>query len=286
MVWEEIEVLEIVEEEITTPRTLMSDQTDTYSIPFRVSSVPPLKWVSLFEKLWNNPPAFIQDHRPEIARLVGDKVILDDTNIDEIESVHFGTLQMIIDETNRQYAEWLAEMEMYSKAQEVEMQFRGHIADVINRLPLRKETTNAIGAAEIEEMEAEIDTESGIEPVTDDAADMDADGAMQTIAEDDLPAASQPGMDNLVELNTEKQANGFDEHEETMNGDHNEMAHEEDIQATDEGDDVASVGNDDNNDEDALHYENMEASDEENDAEAASTEGDDQPNFDANYPIL
>lgn len=187
MDWKDIEVVEIVEEEIASPRTLLSDKTDTYSIPFRVSAVPPLKWVALFEKLWNNPPDHLQNHRPEIARLVGDKVILDDTNIDEIEAVHFTALQLIIDETNKQYADWLVEVEMYNQAHQAEQAFRGHIADVINRLPLGKQ------------------------------ADM-------------VDAVIADSEDEMVELNTEEQTNGYEQHnasEEYTNGHSNNMEADE-----------------------------------------------------------
>jgi hypothetical protein len=46
-------------------------------------------------------------HRPGIASVEGSTVILDGTTIEEVERYHRDTLQLAIDETNRQYRERL-----------------------------------------------------------------------------------------------------------------------------------------------------------------------------------
>lgn len=73
-------------------------------IPFQLSSDPDAVWEQLFIRNWNQPPSFSSMHRPGIARIEGDRVILDGTTVDEVASVHQATLKQVIDETNRQYS--------------------------------------------------------------------------------------------------------------------------------------------------------------------------------------
>ena len=47
-------------------------------------------------------------HRPGIAEVVGDRVILNGTTLDEVESYHHDTLKLALEETNKTYIEYLA----------------------------------------------------------------------------------------------------------------------------------------------------------------------------------
>lgn len=49
-----------------------------------------------FIKTWNQPPQFTTMHRPGIARVSGDRVILDGTTIEEVEKYHRDTLKLSI----------------------------------------------------------------------------------------------------------------------------------------------------------------------------------------------
>ena len=47
-------------------------------------------------------------HRPGIARVEGDRIILDGTTVEEVEKVHRETLKLVIDEVNRDVANYEA----------------------------------------------------------------------------------------------------------------------------------------------------------------------------------
>lgn len=54
----------------------------------------------------------MDEHAPsENRKCSGSTVILDGTTIDEVERVHRDTLQLVVDETNRRYREWLETQE-------------------------------------------------------------------------------------------------------------------------------------------------------------------------------
>ena len=78
-----------------------------YAVPFRLSATPDRTWAQLFVRNWDRPPRFTTMHRPGIARVVGDRVVLDGTTLEEIEKTHRPTLKLALEETNRQYTEIL-----------------------------------------------------------------------------------------------------------------------------------------------------------------------------------
>lgn len=53
------------------------------------------EWAQLFVETWNYPPRFTNMHRPGIARIQGDRGILDGTTVDEIEKHHRETLKVV-----------------------------------------------------------------------------------------------------------------------------------------------------------------------------------------------
>jgi hypothetical protein len=72
-------------------------------IPFQLSSEPDGVWEEIFIHNWNHPPTFTSMHRSGIARIEGDRVILDGTTVDEVARVHQTTLKLVVEETNRNY---------------------------------------------------------------------------------------------------------------------------------------------------------------------------------------
>src|ERR1700730_3270041 len=82
-----------------------------YSIPFALSQRPPTEWAQMFGGNWSHPPRFTQMHRPGIASVQGATITLNGTTIEEVESHHRDTLQLAVDETNKQYREWQCEQE-------------------------------------------------------------------------------------------------------------------------------------------------------------------------------
>ena len=47
-------------------------------------------------------------HRPRIARVEGDRVILDGTTVEEVEKYHRDTLKAVVEKVNEDIAEFMA----------------------------------------------------------------------------------------------------------------------------------------------------------------------------------
>ena len=109
MTFQAIRLVEIVADEIGTPRNDGTPGSALYSVPIRLSAIPPPEWVQLFVSTWNHPPRFTTMHRPGIASVGGNRVILNGTTLDEIESYHRETLLLVVQETNKKYLELLAQ---------------------------------------------------------------------------------------------------------------------------------------------------------------------------------
>ena len=109
--FEDIKITRVIVEEVTQPRGDGSRGSALYAVPFALSRRPPTEWAQLFVASWDQPPRWTSMHRPGIARVSGSNVILDGTTIDEVEKYHRDTLQLVLDETNRRYRNWLEQQE-------------------------------------------------------------------------------------------------------------------------------------------------------------------------------
>lgn len=123
-----IKIVEIVAEEVGTPRGDGSHGSALYRVPLRLSRRPSAEWGSHFVRVWDNPPSFGTMHRAGIASVVGDRIILDGTTVEEIERFHKVTLGLVLDRVNSD----VAEHEAKQLAEEVRRvdQVERHRADV------------------------------------------------------------------------------------------------------------------------------------------------------------
>jgi len=106
--FEPLRITGIVADEVSTPPMDGTRGSALYQVPFRLSRRPPAGWADLFVEAWNHPPRFTSMHRPGTAEVVGDKVWLRRTTLDEVEKYHRDTLVLALEVANRQYADRLA----------------------------------------------------------------------------------------------------------------------------------------------------------------------------------
>ena len=99
---EDIKIIGIITNEVTLPRNDGTRGSALYSIPFRLSSKPTSTWSELFLRNWDYPPRFTSMHRPGIARVDSDKIILDGTTIEEVKQYHRDTLILCLEKTNEE----------------------------------------------------------------------------------------------------------------------------------------------------------------------------------------
>ena len=97
---EPIKILEVIADEVTLPRNDRTRGSALYAIPFRLSHRPSDIWNAVFIETWNHPPSWTSMHRSGIARVHGDRIVLDGTTIEEVEKYHRDTLKSVINRTN------------------------------------------------------------------------------------------------------------------------------------------------------------------------------------------
>lgn len=102
----DIRIEGVIADEVTTPQMDGTRGSALYRVPFRLSRRPDWAWAELFVENWNHPSSYTSMHRPGIATVEGDTVVLDGTTLDEVKRYHRDTLKLALAETNRQYNEF------------------------------------------------------------------------------------------------------------------------------------------------------------------------------------
>jgi hypothetical protein len=94
----------VLADQVTSPRNDGTHGSALYAVPFQLSRRPTRKWAELFVQNWDHPPRFTTMHRPGIARVSGNKIVLNGTTLEEIERYHLATLRLVVDKTNEEAA--------------------------------------------------------------------------------------------------------------------------------------------------------------------------------------
>jgi len=108
----EIKIEGIITNEVTMPKNDGSRGSALYKIPFRLNKSPNSDWKKLFLHYWDRPSSFTSMHRPGIARVEGDKILLDGTTIEEVQKYHRDTLLLAVKEANEKYNQYLKKLEI------------------------------------------------------------------------------------------------------------------------------------------------------------------------------
>ena len=116
---EPLRIMGVIVDEVTQPRLDGTRGSALYAVPLRLSRVPSRLWSDFFVDTWNHPPRFSTMHRPGIASVLGDKIILNGTTIEEVKNYHRNTLVLCVDEANEKEREHLVRMR---KAEELRRQ--------------------------------------------------------------------------------------------------------------------------------------------------------------------
>lgn len=128
---EPIRIVGVVVDEVGEPRNDGTRGSALYKVPLRLSRHPSSLWCELFLKSWDLPPRFTTIHRPHIASVIGDEIILDGTTIEEVRDYHRDTLILCVEEANKLEVEYL-EKERKRQAREEAMRsaYRKNVEDV------------------------------------------------------------------------------------------------------------------------------------------------------------
>ena len=99
-----LRIVGVIVDEVTEPTMDDTRGSALYAVPFRLNRQPSSLWSEIFVRTWNRPPRFTTMHRPGIARVVGSKIILDGTTIDEVKQYHKETLILCVEKANEEEA--------------------------------------------------------------------------------------------------------------------------------------------------------------------------------------
>jgi len=132
---EPVEIEGVIEDEVGEPRNDGSRGSGLYKVPLQLSVRPSPTWGRLFVETWNHPPRFTTMHRPGIASVVGDKIILNGTTIEEVEKHHAETLRLVVDKVNADAAVIEERERKRREADEAERRkHRDHVGEVSGRI--------------------------------------------------------------------------------------------------------------------------------------------------------
>lgn len=86
---------------VTEPRNDGTPGSALYRVPIRLSRTPSWEWEKAFLNAWQFPRQFTSMHRPGIARIEGDCIVLDGTTIEEVRDTHRATLVLCVEDANQ-----------------------------------------------------------------------------------------------------------------------------------------------------------------------------------------
>lgn len=85
---------------MTSPRNDGTPGSALYRVPITLSATPDRTWGELFVGHWDRPSSWSTMHRPGIASVQGDRIVLNGTTIEEVEQVHLATLKYAVNAAN------------------------------------------------------------------------------------------------------------------------------------------------------------------------------------------
>jgi uncharacterized protein YjbI with pentapeptide repeats len=133
--FEPVQITGIIVDQVGTPRNDDTRGSALYRVPFRMSQRPPHEWAEIFVNSWNHPPSFTSAHRPGIASVISDTIVLDGTTIEEVRDYHRNTLLLCVQEANKKYKElsdrWKQDNEL---EQERLSKHKRNIDDISNQI--------------------------------------------------------------------------------------------------------------------------------------------------------
>ena len=133
---QDIKIEGIITNEVTVPRMDGTAGSALYKIPFRLNRTPSELWNQLFLRAWASPSECTTMHRPGIAEVIGDKIILDGTTIEEVQDYHRKTLILCVDKANSEEREILERNNLIKEREEARKQEHyDKIRSLSNQIP-------------------------------------------------------------------------------------------------------------------------------------------------------
>ena len=94
-----IRVTGVDERGLGRPRNDGTRGSALYLVPLRLSRHPSRAWAAYFDRTWNGS-LFSTMHRPGIASVSGDRILLDGTTVEEVAQHHLKTVRQVVSDAN------------------------------------------------------------------------------------------------------------------------------------------------------------------------------------------
>jgi hypothetical protein len=105
----DIEIVGVDVDRVSQPTNDGTAGSALYRVPIKLSGQPSRQWGEALVHFWDHPPQYTTMHRPGIASVSGDRIILDGTTVEEVRDVHAKTLKLVVPLANQKVAELEAE---------------------------------------------------------------------------------------------------------------------------------------------------------------------------------
>lgn len=128
-----IRVLGVIVNEVSEPQIDGNGRT-VYDVPLQLSARVPGEWARYFLSAWHSGPQISAKHRPEVANVGADRIVLEGTTIDEVEQF-LEAIKFAVSEANRKLEEEAMELqEGEIILQQKRKEHLRHVAEVAKRL--------------------------------------------------------------------------------------------------------------------------------------------------------
>jgi hypothetical protein len=132
---DEIKIKGILIDEVTQPLNDGTRGSGLYKIPFELNKRPSYEWIELFINSWNRPSSFTTMHRPGIAHVYGNKIILEGTTIDEVEKYHKDTLKLAVGKANKTLIDLKeSQKQIVGREKQKSEEHKNKLGDISNRI--------------------------------------------------------------------------------------------------------------------------------------------------------
>src|SRR6266540_400361 len=112
-----IKIEGIVVDEVTLPRMDGTAGSALYRVPLKLSRTPPEEWSQFLLQAFDQPSEWTSMHRPGIAAVSGNRILLNGTSVEEIKKYHHKTLALAAQAANISYAKVLADRKTAEQAE-------------------------------------------------------------------------------------------------------------------------------------------------------------------------
>lgn len=132
---ESLRLTEVLTADVGRPQNDGTRGSALYAVPIGLNRSPDRVEAQLLVQHWDRPPRSTTRHRPGILRVRDDRVILEGTTIDEVETCHAETLRLVFEKTNADAAAYRE-----SRREQADEKARGnhehddHVREVATRI--------------------------------------------------------------------------------------------------------------------------------------------------------